>query len=107
MQTRAYAVEKSIPEISENDIRVRITGVVVDSGKDYIVVDDGKGKIEIFFNEELENVKTGDMIKVIGRVFLSQDSLKIKAECLQILKNFNLKLYKEAKEIIKRVVKDD
>ena len=107
MILRAFSVEKSIAEINENDVRVRIIGIVVDSGEDYIVVDDGTGKIEVFFKENLnKGIKIGDTVKIIGRVFSSPEALKINAECLQILKNFNLKLYKQAKEIIKRVMEN-
>lgn len=107
MIARVHSVEKSISEISENDIRIRIIGVLVDSGEDYIVVDDGTGKIEVFFRENLNNeVKTGDVVKIIGRVYSSQGSVKINGECLQILKNFNLKLYKEAKKTIEKVMEN-
>ena len=104
MLTRAHSVEKNIAEVKETDIRVRIIGVVVDVGEDYLVIDDGTGKIEVFFREELREIKTGDMVKVIGRVFSSQTSVKINGECLQTLKDFDLKLYKEAKETIEKVM---
>ncbi len=104
MLTRAHSVEKNIVEVKETDIRVRIIGVVVDVGEDYLVIDDGTGKIEVFFREEPKEIKTGDMVKVIGRVFSSQTSVKINGECMQILKDFDLKLYKEAKETIEKVM---
>ncbi len=103
MVLRYVAEEKSIAEISENDKRIRIIGIVVDVGNDYIVVDDGTGKIEVSVSEF--HGKMGDMIKVIGRVLASNGKITIMCECYQLLKNFNLKLYKEAREIVKKVMK--
>ena len=107
MSSRPHSVEKNIADINENDYLVRIIGIVIDVGKDYLVVDDGTGKIEIFFKEDLsDEIKIGETVKVIGKVYYSPENIKINAKCIQILKNFNIKLYKQAKEIIKKVMEN-
>ena len=53
MRRRLVAVEKRIEDIQpESDVRVRLIGTVIDVAQNSIVIDDGSGKIDIFFEKD-------------------------------------------------------
>ncbi len=65
IRRRLPALEKRVSEIQpDSDVRVRLTGTVIDSSANSIVLDDGSGKIEIYF-EDQPKVKNGQMIRII------------------------------------------
>jgi hypothetical protein len=101
IRRRLPSIEKSIADIlPESDVRVRLIGTVIDTTPNSIVIDDGTGKIEVYFGEEL-NVKQGQMVRVVTRILPQIDGFECRGEAIQTLDNFNLKLYKKAREIVK------
>ena len=102
MRRRLVAVEKRIGEIQpESDVRVRLTGTVIDVAPNSIVIDDGSGKIDIFFERE-PLVHQGQLVRVITRVLPLIDGFQCRGEAVQTLDDFNIDLYNKAKEIAKR-----
>ena len=75
-----------------------MTGTVIDSSANSIVLDDGSGKIEIYF-EDQPKVKNGQMVRIITRLLPMIDGFECKGEVIQNLEGFNLELYKKVKEI--------
>jgi len=101
IRRRLPALEKKISEIHpETDVRVRLLGTVIDSSLNSIVLDDGSGKIEIYFEDQL-NVRNGQLIRVITRILPLIDGFECKGEVIQDLQGFNLDLYKKVKEIVR------
>lgn len=102
LRRRLVAIEKRIDEIQpETDIRVRLIGTVIDVGLNSVVIDDGSGKIEIFFEKE-PMVRQGQLIRVITRILPLIDGFECRGEAIQALDGFNIDLYEKAKEIAKR-----
>lgn len=101
VKRRLPAVEKSISEINQQDIRVKLLGMIIDRTESSIILDDGSGKIEIFF-DNVPEIK-GNLIRVIARVFPLIDGLECRGEVVQNLEGFDISLYKRAKEIIKGI----
>jgi hypothetical protein len=97
IRRRLPAVEKIISDIHpDSDVRIRVLGTIIDMGPNSIVLDDGSGKIEVYF-EEMPNVKQGQMVRVITRIIPLIDGYECKGEVLQTLEGFNLELYKKAR----------
>ena len=104
IRRRLPAIEKEIAYIQpEMDVRVRLMGTVIDSGPNSVVIDDGSGKAEIYFDEQ-QNVHPGQFIKIITRILPLIDGFECRGEVIQTMDGFNLDLYKKAKEIAKEVV---
>ena len=102
IRRRLPATEKKISEIQpETDVRVKIIGTVIGSGESSLLIDDGSGKIEVVFDEQLNYLDQGQLVKVITRVLPLIDGFECKGECVQILDNFNVDLYRKAKSLIK------
>jgi len=103
IRRRLPALERKITEIHpEMDVRVRLTGTVIESTLNSIVLDDGSGKVEIFFDED-PNVRHGQMVKTIVRILPLIDGFECRGEAVQTLDGFDIDLYNKAKEVIKNV----
>jgi hypothetical protein len=101
IRRRLPALEKKIADIQpESDVRVRLIGTVIDSSLNSVVLDDGSGKIEIYF-EEQPNVTNGQLVRIIARILPLIDGFECKGEVLQNLDDFNFDLYKKVKEIVR------
>jgi len=99
IKRRLPSIEKSISEIHpDSDVRIRLIGTIIDIGPNSIVLDDGSGKIEVYF-EEIPKVRQGQLVRVITRILPLIDGYECKGEILQSLDGFNLKLYKKARDL--------
>lgn len=101
MQRRIAAAEKPINEIKPEDIRVRVVGKVVDKNDEYVVVDDGTGKINVVTDRT--DFLPGTTLRVIGRIFASEQGLELRSEIVQDINNLDLKLYRQVRELEKRL----
>ncbi len=103
------AKEKSISDISKEDVRVRIIGTIVDIDENKIIIDDGKETCEIIIGEyshikeKLASLRIGTLVKVIARVYPSESNFKLFGEVVQNVDNLDVNLYKEAKKIIEEL----
>jgi hypothetical protein len=101
IRRRLPAIEKKISDIQpESDVRVRLIGTIIDSNPNSIVLDDGSGKIEVYF-EEPPKIRNGQLVRIIARILPLIDGYECKGEVLQSLDGFNLELYKKVKEIVR------
>ena len=101
IKRRLPAIEKKISEVqSDSDVRVRLMGTVIDSGPNSVVLDDGTGKIEVYF-EDQPKVQQGQFIRVVTRILPMIDGFECRGEVMQNLENFNLELYKKAKGLVR------
>jgi len=102
IRRRLPGIEKTIDSIQpENDVRVRLTGTVIDVGTNSLVLDDGTGKIEVIF-EEQPQVIVGQLARVIARILPLIDGFQCRGEVVQNLDGFDMDLYKRVKDIVKR-----
>ncbi|MFH0929389.1 MAG: hypothetical protein V1818_03470 [Candidatus Aenigmatarchaeota archaeon] len=102
VRRRLPAKEKDICSIQpELDVRLRLTGTVIDSSPNSVVIDDGTGKVEIFLEKD-PMVRQGQMIRVITRIMPMIDGFECRGEAIQNMDGFNIDLYKKAKEIANR-----
>ena len=95
---RLPAFERKISEISEKDIRVRVLGTVIDKQGDFIILDDGTGKIKISMQNNLE---ANQFVRVIGKVMPLEDGLEIQGELAQDMSKLDMELVKTVEEFTK------
>ena len=101
VRRRLPSVEKSIADIQpETDVRVRLLGTVIDSTPNSVIIDDGTGKVEVYYGEHL-NVKVGQKVRVVARIMPLIEGFECRGEVLQDLNGFNLELYKKARDVVK------
>ena len=103
-QKRLPAAEKTIAEIEpEKDIRVKILGKVVDLGSDSFVIDDGGGSVHVTTDPEINigSVKVSDSVRVIGRVFASENGFELRAEAVQNVEGIDMGLLKKVRDLEK------
>ncbi len=88
---RLPAVEKKIADVSERDIRIRLLGTIIDKQEDFIVLDDGTGKIKIGGQT---TIKQNQLIRVIGKVVVGENGVEIQSEFIQNMEKLDLELLK-------------
>ena len=101
MRKRKPALERKITEIKpDTDIRVRLLGTILNSGQNTIMLDDGSSQIEIVFDDDLSEIKQGQLVRVVARILPLVDGFECKGECIQKLDGFDIELYKSARNKI-------
>lgn len=102
MYRRSPALYKKISEINpESDIRVRLLGRAVEKTPNGILLDDvldGSQKEIIIDEEILDNINSGDFIRIFARVLPLESGFDLKAELIQDMSGLNIDLYKKIVE---------
>ncbi len=96
---RMPSVEKAIAEIRPDDIRVAVTGTVIDFQEGFMVLDDGTGQASISV-EDSKGVERGKLVRVLGRVIPTEGGFEIQAEVVQDMSGLDTELLKRVKSII-------
>ena len=91
---RMPAKERKISGIGGEDTRVSIIGTVVGLNENMMAVDDGTGKIDVSF-EERPGVKTGQLVRIFGRVIALEGGYELQGEVCQDFSNADLGLWRE------------
>jgi len=98
------AVERKVSEISpENDVKVRVVGLVVSKSENGFLLDDGTGTIQVFINSDLlKNVEEKKLVRVFGRVTPTSDKFELTAEIVQDMAKLNMKTYDNVQKLWKK-----
>ncbi|MFH8080722.1 MAG: OB-fold nucleic acid binding domain-containing protein [Candidatus Aenigmatarchaeota archaeon] len=104
MPAKNQYFKKSLSEINpEIDLKVKIIGLVVDKSELSIIVDDGKDKVNIYIDPEMEEkIDIHQLVAVYGTVIPTEDGFEIKADVVQDLTGINLNFYKKMEELYKK-----
>lgn len=103
---RTPARERKIKEITPDDTFVRILGTVVKKQETEVVVEDEDGsKVTVFADdpELLSELQDGCLVRVFGTPLLHGERREIRAEIVQRMDGFNLKLYREAQKEMEKL----
>jgi len=92
---RSPAVARTIAEMKPEDLRVRIVGTVIDKTGNTVAIDDGTGKIEVNFKEEIKT-ETGKLVRVFGRAIPTDSGFELEGEIIQDMSKLDMDLYKKA-----------
>lgn len=98
------AKDRKISEIRSGDERVRVVGLVVDRGEADFVLDDGTGRISVFFDdpETLKAVEIGSKVRVFGTPLDVGRGHELHCEILQRVDMLDLELYEEVRREIRK-----
>ena len=102
---REPAIQRMISDVKNTDIRVQITGYVKEIvEKDYIILNDKTGDIEVDIKAVEFSFKDNDLINVLGELNISVGGEKeLGAEIIQDKKNLNFEYYQKLYEIKKEL----
>ncbi len=102
------AKPRRISEIKNEDDQVQIVGLVVDKKESFLVLDDGTGEINIFFEDSslIEGIDVGSKIRVFGTPLNIEDTHEVHADIIQKLDELDLDLYKEVMEEVRKFEKE-
>lgn len=103
---RRPAIEKKIREIEPAvDRRVRLVGTIIgkDTANGMVVIDDGTGKANVFFDdlrviEKIDSYKEGDPALVVGRISPTTEGFDINGEVIRSVKGLDFGLLEKVRE---------
>ncbi len=96
-------VPKKVSDIDpEVDVRVRITGTIIDSQDSVILVDDGTGTVRVVVSDQEKKLNMGDLVRVFGVISKTPEGIEIVASVLQKMNGFDLNLFKKVEELYNR-----
>jgi hypothetical protein len=101
---RMPSVEKRISGLGPGDMRVSITGTVVDMQGGRIVLDDGSGRVSVGFDSP-PDAKPDQFVRVFGRVVPAEGGTEIEGEILQDMEGLDKDLFKKINSL--KLDKDD
>ena len=94
-------VAKKISEIKPEDLKVSISGIIVNKEDNLFILDDGDNQIKVTFDNEI-NFKENNYVRVFADVLYIDDNLELKLELIQDLSKIDKLLYKKVQEFIKK-----
>ncbi len=89
--------DKRVDEITQNDIKVRVAGAVIEKSGDVLIIDDGTGQVKIM-TEHSQGFGINNIIRVLGRVIPIEGGVEISGEILQDMAGVDMELYKKTHE---------
>jgi len=100
---RKPSVWKLVNDITKEDTRVRVVGIVTELDKDsgIINIDDGKNISIISTPEQVKDLRVGQKISVIGIVVPFSDNIELRAEIVQDFDSIDMVLYKKFMEFMR------
>jgi hypothetical protein len=94
---RAPAVPVKIANLHANMGRVCVLGTIVSRNSEIgsLIIDDGQASVLVLLSDlqDLEKLKEGQTIRVIGKVWGSGDEIEIQAELIQDFSKIDRELY--------------
>src|SRR3989338_5722131 len=86
--------DRLIADIKQDDIRVRVVGMIIDKVGDSLILDDGSGKVTVMLDAPTEfGIK--HQVRVLGRVMQADGGGEIHGEVLQDMAKLNMPLYRK------------
>ena len=102
---RDAAIQRTIQDIKNSDIRIQITGYVKDIVEnDYIILNDKTEEIKVDIQAVEYSFQKNNLINVIGKLNIKLKGEKeVEAEIIQDKSNLNFEYYQKLYEIKKEL----
>ncbi len=94
---RFPAKHKQISKIAESDVRVSVLGTIIDKQNDFIMIDDGTGRIKISFQDVKFDLN--QLVRVFGRVIPTPSGSELQGEVIQDMSKLDLSLFKKIQQL--------
>ncbi len=99
VRRRLPSVSRRVSEIEQSDVRVSVTGTILDVSESGIVLDDGTGKISISL-ENKGGFKANQLVRVFGRVMPMEGGIELQGEIIQSMNGLDVELRKKAEKTL-------
>jgi hypothetical protein len=100
---RLPAMERKIADIGKGDVRVRLTGTVLDRKGSSLVIDDGSGQIQATFTEPV-TAEISQLVRVFGKVIPMEEGFELQGEAIQDMSKLDMQLYKKVHEMEREMI---
>lgn len=89
-----HYIPKKISQLSPKDSKVALTGSVIEKKESSFIMDDGTGKTEVFFDDNIESN--------LVRAFCSVVEEKLNVDAVQSLDGLDSNLFKKVEDLYNR-----
>ena len=89
--------EKFINEITRDDRKVSISGLIINREDNLIFVDDGTGVIAVNIESQ---IPINSFVRVFGYLLHNNDEVQLQANIIQDLSNVNKEAYNKLKKLL-------
>jgi len=96
IRRRLPCSDRKIKDLGADDIRVRLTGTIVDSNEGRAIVDDGTGQITV--NSGETNLESGKFLRIFGRVIPVEKGFEIQGEVFQDFSGVDIELLRKVEK---------
>ncbi|MEM2873863.1 MAG: OB-fold nucleic acid binding domain-containing protein [Candidatus Nanoarchaeia archaeon] len=94
---RAPAIPVQISKLNSSMGRVAVLGTIISKNANIgsIVIDDGSASVLVLLNDpaDIEKLKEGQTVRVLGKVWGSGDEIELQAELVQDFSKIDKELY--------------
>ena len=91
---RKPAIRRRISEIKDDDVRVRIMGIILEKTEDMMAIDDGSGKADILLDKDDQgDLEIKTMVEAICRVMPTDEGRELKVEAITDMSNIDMDLF--------------
>jgi hypothetical protein len=99
VRMRRPSIPTKITDITQRDVRISVTGTVIEVAEHSISVDDGTGKIDISFESPL-SAKLNQLVRVFGKVVPAEGGVELAGELLQDMTGLDVALRRRAEMLL-------
>ncbi|MDP4012487.1 MAG: hypothetical protein Q8R00_02675 [Candidatus Nanoarchaeia archaeon] len=89
-------IEKFVKDLSIQDFKVSVSGIIVTKSNNSFLLDDGTGQIQVI----AANIPDFEYIRVFGKLLPTEAGFEIDSEIIQDLSKIDKTLYKKVKELL-------
>ena len=101
-----FAIQRTIKDIKNNDIKIQITGYIKNLvGDDNFTLNDNTGEIKVNIKDITLDFEEETLVNVIGELNITMSGEKsIQAQFVQDMKNLNFSYYQKLYELKKEIL---
>jgi len=107
-QRRVPAKQRRISDVSVDDERVRVVGVVVDKREAELTLDDGTGRLTVIFEDPAisAGLEVGSKARVFGTPLSVAGTNELHADIAQRVDKLDLSLYSQVRQEMEKLERD-
>lgn len=97
---RQPSIEKQIKDLTKDDVRVAITGLVISKNENSFFLDDGTSQIPVSVQDSEKMRKAKGYVRVFGRLMPFEEGFELQGEIIQDFSKIDKALHKKVRELL-------
>lgn len=90
-------VEKNIKDLDKQDIKIAISGIIINKEEESLILDDGTGQINVYISTDLP---INTYIRILGRLLPFENGFELQGDIIQDFSKIDKLLYRKVKSLL-------